>query len=217
MTSSNPCDSKLIHLPVNLTKVSLFLRLLSHPDAGDVQSAWWTQHTGLAVFATPFRDCRFRVNGCNPQDPAYVRCDAEPGANRAAVPNRTDSWPHCRKLLWANCGEDRCSSHQPIVYSFGIDNKWGFDDYMASQGFEVHSFDPTTNTRVAHMRHRVVNVPGSVNFKYWGLTTTRAACQRATPKTTYGALGGQMLGLSEIRQRLRHNTTGARIAVLKIE
>merc|ERR1712072_387859 len=59
-----------------------------------------------------------------------------------------ESWPTCLDLLpRIDC----------LVYSFGIDRSWGYDDSMAARGCEVHSFDPTKESREAHESH---NVPG---------------------------------------------------------
>lgn len=105
----------------------------------------------------------------------------------------------------------RATGVRPIIYSFGIDKKWHFDDALASHGLDVHSFDPTTKTRSDHLQHKVQGV----HFHYWGLSTSRKECRAGQPTTSYGSLGGEMLGLSQILQRLNHGA--AHISALKIE
>jgi hypothetical protein len=50
-----------------------------------------------------------------------------------------------------------------LVYSFGINNEWSFDEEMANYGCEVFSFDPSMG--VNNHDHS----PGNVHFYNWGL------------------------------------------------
>ncbi|XP_046643132.1 uncharacterized protein LOC124328411 [Daphnia pulicaria] len=50
-----------------------------------------------------------------------------------------------------------------IVYSFGIDNEWSFDEKMSRYGCEVFAFDPSMG--MDHHDH----IPGNVHFYNWGL------------------------------------------------
>lgn len=47
--------------------------------------------------------------------------------------------------------EFNISPHQCLVYSFGINNDWAFDDAMARYGCQIYSFDPTMNVK-SHKR-----------------------------------------------------------------
>lgn len=50
-----------------------------------------------------------------------------------------------------------------LVYSFGINNEWSFDEEMDLYGCEVFSFDPSMG--VNHHDHS----PGNIHFYNWGL------------------------------------------------
>jgi hypothetical protein len=50
-----------------------------------------------------------------------------------------------------------------LVYSFGINNEWSFDEKMSRYGCEVFAFDPSMG-----MDHHDHN-PGNVHFYNWGL------------------------------------------------
>jgi hypothetical protein len=50
-----------------------------------------------------------------------------------------------------------------LVYSFGINNEWSFDEKMSRYGCEVFAFDPSMG--MDHHDH----IPGNVHFYNWGL------------------------------------------------
>ncbi|XP_046643949.1 probable methyltransferase-like protein 24 [Daphnia pulicaria] len=50
-----------------------------------------------------------------------------------------------------------------LVYSFGINNEWSFDEKMSLYGCEVFSFDPSMG-----LDHHV-HSPGNIHFYNWGL------------------------------------------------
>ena len=192
--------------------VRQFNKVLSHSNDIDVQREWWVDHTPLQRINAPFgSSCVPHCNGCQPSDPALVRCSSDPGANRAAVPTRTGSWPVCPALLPPAQGGDD-GAKRPLVYSFGVVNEWYFEDQMASLGYEVFAFDPTESSKITHESRTRPHI----HFQYWGLAAADPHCrdQRARQGGIYGALGGEMLSLSQIRQRLGHENQD--IAILKM-
>ena len=211
---------------LNETKVREFNRMLSEPQHPEVQRAWWSNHTPLEVIPSPFgKHCIPRRNGCQPKDPAFIRCGAAPGENRNATPTKTGGWPLCFRLLdisqAAHAMSDERSSalgtqagaiSRPLFYSFGLAGEWDPDDRLAGLGFEVHSFDPTERYLQAHRSHNVTGV----HFHYTGLST-KASCQGSTSTSggIYGRLGGNLLNLGQIQSRLGHD--GASIAGMKID
>ncbi|XP_062577504.1 probable methyltransferase-like protein 24 isoform X2 [Saccostrea cucullata] len=57
---------------------------------------------------------------------------------------------------WFLCQDEPFKIEKPcLVYSFGIANDFSFDDAMAELGCEVHSFDPSMNTK-EHKRNTSV-------------------------------------------------------------
>lgn len=191
-----------------------FLKVLSNPRDHATQASWWVQHTPLARIDHPL--CERERNGthCSSLDfPAYVRCSSDPGANRKAAPHVEGEWPLCRELLLRT---PAASVQRPLAYSFGIAGEFNFDDQMADLGFEVHSFDPTTKFRQQHEAHNKVN--SNVHFHYAGLQA-ESSCQQKVAKSggSYGALGGKLLPLAEVRRQLGHAPAQRRLEVLKIE
>ena len=214
---------------VNETKVRAFIRMLRYPEEEDVQRDWWYQQAPLGVFKQRIdlvvKNCHPR-NGCYFDEPVLVRCSAVPGANRYAAPNHTDQWPLCMQLLDARraaalgpeplgaepAPPSASSEQRPLFYSFGIDNKWNPDDILGRLGFEVHSFDPTTAKRQVHEAHR----SAGVHFHYTGLQSSTCHGGHASHTDKfYGKLGGELLSLSTIRQRLGHRERT--IGALKID
>jgi FkbM family methyltransferase len=95
-----------------------------------------------------------------------------------------------------------------VVYSFGIGGDFGYEDYMASQGCEVHAFDPTAELREAHQSHSVPNV----HFHYMGLTGKNATTQKLD--LSYGTIDPSLLkDLPTIMNLLNHT----HLDVLKID
>ena len=84
-----------------------------------------------------------------------------------------------------------------IVYSFGIDNEWSFDEYMEMYGCEVFAFDPSMG-----MKHH--NYSQHIHFYSWGLSYQDERLQN----------GWEMRSLSSIYNALGHNTV---IDYLKID
>ena len=104
-------------------------------------------------------------------------------------------------------GGDAC-----FVYSFGIAEQWSFEDWAGGDGCEVHAFDPTTKSRAAHEAHRA---PG-VHFHYLGLGAREngtAALQ--DNHYQYGALGGEVLALDDLMDRLGHGRR--QLSMLKVD
>ena len=83
-----------------------------------------------------------------------------------------------------------------VIYTFGIANEWGFEDFSAvTLGNTVHAFDPTTSYLERHMGH---DVPG-VHFHFHGLKGYGDGNARgAGAQGYYGSLGGSMLTLQEL-------------------
>jgi FkbM family methyltransferase len=95
-----------------------------------------------------------------------------------------------------------------VVYSFGIGGDFLYEDQMASQGCEVHAFDPTTDLREKHQSHSVPNV----HFHFLGLTGKNATTQKMD--TFYGSVDQSVLkDLSTIMTELNHT----HLDVLKID
>ena len=198
--------------PANEEIMKLFNRVLTHATDNVTQNSWWVQHTPLVRIDHPW--CASGVRCSSLDYPAYIRCSAEAGANRAATPHNEGEWPLCARLLLSGAGA--ASSHPPLAYSFGIAGDFGFDDQMAALGFEVHSFDPTTSLRAKHEAHG--NSSNNVHFHYAGLQA-ESSCQHkgANSGGSYGALGGELVPLAELRRRLGHAPSDRRLEVLKID
>ena len=112
---------------------------------------------------------------------------------------------------WPVCDEDLQSlrASDCLVYSVGVGGDFSFDDRLADQGCQVHSFDPTTRLLPRHLAHS----HDRVHFHPWGL---RGGCRGADEKQSfYGAMSGDFLTLSEIVHRLGHARRPPR--VLKID
>ena len=108
----------------------------------------------------------------------------------------------------------RTDTRRPLVYSFGIANEWDFEDYMGSRGFEVHAFDPTSRFRDEHEKHSAPNV----HFHFMGLGARGGAAGRMH-FAGYGSLGGEVLALDELTERLGHGDRDDQrpISLLKID
>lgn len=221
--------------PVNESKVREFNYILAHPEDPAVQRRWWVQHTPLQTLDEPYGEhCKPKRNGCLPSDPAFIRCSSVPGANRAAVPNKTQGWPVCFNMLDTKqaraLGPEplppkesvparphaalpvTSGPQRPLFYSFGLANEWQPDDELGAMGFEVHSFDPTSRFYWAHMRHKE---PG-VHFHYFGLQSSISSCRSGKTGTrVYGGLGGRLMSLRDIRRKLGHERRP--IGALKID
>ncbi|OWA51112.1 putative Methyltransferase-like protein 24 [Hypsibius exemplaris] len=85
-----------------------------------------------------------------------------------------------------------------LVYSFGVNDDWSFDDALHGRGCEVHSFDPSSGgpSHKRGLRHW---------FHAWGLGTRINALK---PKW-------KMLTYAQIRQKLGHE--GRPVDVLKLD
>ena len=218
--------------PLNESKVRLFVRLLAssvlQPDESTFYGTnhtilearwwrtqaqydeWWVQHTALELIRYPWcsTPSPFRGKAC-PQRrdrTALVRCSSAPGANRAATPTGPGAWFDCeplfRRLLRAS------NTH---VFSFGIAMDFAFDDRMASRGFTVHSFDPTSSSRSFHQNHSV----HGVTFHFGGLQASRECGRVTTFGGSYGRLGGSLETLTSWMRKI--HTTQRLLGVLKID
>ena len=73
-------------------------------------------------------------------------------------------------------------------------------DRAGRRGYEVHAFDPTERFREQHARHRS---PG-VSFHYLGLGAKGGAAERWAGRQGWNTLGGAVLPLDELQERLGH-------------
>ncbi|XP_050723077.1 uncharacterized protein LOC127001882 isoform X2 [Eriocheir sinensis] len=90
-----------------------------------------------------------------------------------------------------------------VVYSFGVRDKWGFEEDMEDMGCEVFAFDPSMTTG----NH---NHSSNIHFYNLGLTASSAA----TVTTRHGQVW-RLFPLAEVMARLAHNTTA--IDYLKLD
>ena len=88
---------------------------------------------------------------------------------------------------------DRC-----IVYSFGINNDWSFDDDMASFGCSVFAFDPSMNA---------TSLQRGDSTRFWPVGVGE--------RDGTSELGWQLLTLDSIAEQLGH--TGRTIHYLKMD
>jgi len=69
------------------------------------------------------------------------------------------------KLVWQRC----------LVYSFGINQEWSFEDQMAEYGCKVYAFDPSTNEKdhdrgdIIHFYHIGLSNKEETTDKGWNL------------------------------------------------
>ena len=90
---------------------------------------------------------------------------------------------------WEICEDVDVRPRQPcVIYSFGINNEFSFDDYSAkTYGCHVYSFDPS-------MKQASHNRSDHVHFYKWGLAGN----------TEKRSNGWQMYTLTDIRKQLGH-------------
>ena len=176
----------LRHMKKEPTILKQFVAALSQPFS-TATAKWWLQGTARKQD----KHC------CWDKSNITYACDS-------LVPQKVHhSWPLCLDQLQAGpeAGLQSC-----LVYSFGIDNSWGYDDMMASQyGCEVHSFDPTQNLRAQHEAHKV---PG-VAFHYGGLSSNYGFCSKANTWSDerHDGMGGEMNTLAKWVSTLGHAST----------
>ncbi|XP_060078879.1 probable methyltransferase-like protein 24 [Ylistrum balloti] len=116
---------------------------------------------------------------------------------------------HCKELVrlgkvsdggWDVCNDTKYRLSSPcLVYSFGIDNDWSFDDDISTTfGCETHSFDPSMGM-LDHQRSKKITFH---NIGLWG-----------KPRGLKGTW--TMMNLKEIIDMLGH--TGKIIDILKMD
>ncbi|XP_069970607.1 probable methyltransferase-like protein 24 [Penaeus vannamei] len=91
--------------------------------------------------------------------------------------------------------------HDCLVYSFGINYEWSFDDAMAERGCKVFSFDPTMESRDHQRSEKVMFL--------------RLGISNFTGEEVIAGVRGQVARLPDIMARLGH--TGRQIDYLKID
>mmetsp|Transcript_26670 Transcript_26670/g.32327 ORF Transcript_26670/g.32327 Transcript_26670/m.32327 type:complete len:366 (+) Transcript_26670:167-1264(+) len=75
-------------------------------------------------------------------------------------------WPFCESYhILGHIPADDC-----IIYSFGINREWQYDDAWAKRGCSIYSFDPTTHLRAVHENHATKHDLLNIHFEYMGLS-----------------------------------------------
>ena len=213
----------------NLTNLHCSTGRHTHPSqllsefSSTERDKWREPIQGVWRSQTPFYPC---------DDPAWVQgrwqalpmwahcCNKDFGIARC--PKQVVQSPsHCRKMqaLTGKCSDDatlicpsffRNSTHQCIVYTFGIAGTWDFEDWAGKHlNCEVHAHDPTTTLLKYHEKHSAKNV----QFYYEGLKGNMSVKER----TNYGEMGGQFFTLGELWERRGHRLHNKTIDFLKID
>ncbi|XP_077861885.1 putative methyltransferase-like protein 24 [Saccoglossus kowalevskii] len=102
---------------------------------------------------------------------------------------------------WTICLDVHVKPDNCYVYSFGIAQKWGFDDDMAEYGCNVYSFDPT----IGLDDHKHSDNVWFYNMGLWD--------EDSDNMTERSASGWKCKTVNSIRSMLKHNV----IDVLKID
>lgn len=102
--------------------------------------------------------------------------------------------------------EVRPTPRDCLVYSFGINNEWSFEDAMDSYGCDVYAFDPSMN-QTADITHHVEGT--TIYYFHYGLGSKDEV--RVTN-------GWHLMSLSDLYRKLeRHHGHGRIIDYLKID
>ena len=150
---------------------------------------------------------------------APSRCDAHWKGKALSGRCESDATLLCEPFF-ASGG---ASGRGELVYSFGLDGQWEFEDWAGRRGFEVHAFDPTSRSRQRHEAHEAPNV----HFHFMGLGPRQrsgasdghglALGSPPSPARAlgYGEIGGEILALDALAARLGHSRWPIRL--LKID
>lgn len=180
-------------LGMHRSSIKAFVPCAPDTDGGtDAVSNYWVGDDTYYYHVLPMP-----AHCCN-KDTSVTRCPANSSITTASFCSMDDSLG----IGGAHCQDDGtivCLSYMKRggeIYTFGIADEWGFEDYSAvTLGNTVHAFDPTTHYRERHEAH---DVPG-VNFHFLGLKGYGDGNARgAGAQGYYGALGGNLLTLQEL-------------------
>ena len=108
---------------------------------------------------------------------------------------------------------DKIQPGSCIVYSFGINYQWGFDDFMSSYGCTVYSFDPGMNYKSKRGEHHFFEKVGLGAFTgiHNGTSTLYSRRNKYNVETVEHIM--ERLGHKKI-DILRMDTEGAEYEVL---